>query len=217
MFKFKKIKKILFFILLFILSVNSVPDKSEVHQIKQIRNRIIKQARTFLGRRRGRLRVRKRSFRFDCSGLVMACYYSAGIKLARAIKPDTRSASITTALYDSFQHKKWRSFDKRKPRPGDLVFFANTYDRNRNRKWDDGITHVALVEKVTAADTVYIIHRTSRGVVRDVMNFKYKNKYKHNGSKINDYLRKRSPHSGKPGSAFFAVNLLAGFVDVLTE
>ena len=34
---------------------------------------------------------------------------------------------------------------KKKARLGDLVFFDNTYDRNRNGRWDDPLSHIAIV------------------------------------------------------------------------
>ena len=48
-----------------------------------------------------------------------------------------------------------------RPRPGDLVFFHDTYDRDRNGRGGDRFTHVGLVEAVDG-DAVAILHRGGR-------------------------------------------------------
>ena len=38
------------------------------------------------------------------------------------------------------------------PKPGDVVFFDNTYDRNKNKRLDDSLTHIAIVVSVDTMD-----------------------------------------------------------------
>jgi hypothetical protein len=54
------------------------------------------------------------------------------------------------------------------PAPGDLVFWHDTYDRNRNGLADDRYTHVGIVEHVQEG-TVTFLHRGGKGVARGVM------------------------------------------------
>jgi hypothetical protein len=51
---------------------------------------------------------------------------------------------------------------KGKARAGDLVFFRNTLDLNGNSKPDDGVTFVAVVERVSSERVVFIGLRAGR-------------------------------------------------------
>jgi hypothetical protein len=75
------------------------------------------------------------------------------------------------------------------PQPGDLVFFRNTYDRNRDGKLNDGLTHVGVVESVAADGTVSFVHRIHGGVKRGKLQ-----PFVPRDIKRNDYLR---PAKGK--------------------
>ncbi len=119
-------------------------------------------ARAHLGAR-APLKARGRVFRYDCSGFVRAAYYQAGIDLFEN-KAVRQGMSGTEIIYHHaletggvFSHA---------PQPGDLVFFDNTYDRNRNGRLDDKFTHVGLVEEVAPKGTVTIIHLGNAGVGR---------------------------------------------------
>ena len=109
------------------------------------------------------LKSRGRTFRYDCSGFVRAAYFQAGIDLfaAKGARPGMSGTEIIYhyALETGgvFSHP---------PEPGDLVFFDNTYDRNRNGRLDDRFTHVGLVEQVAPGGTVTIIHLGNAGVGR---------------------------------------------------
>jgi hypothetical protein len=56
------------------------------------------------------------------------------------------------------------------PNIGDLVFFNNTHDRNRNGRTDDPLTHIGIVERVDPDGTVSFIHRVRHGILRYRMN-----------------------------------------------
>ncbi|HEU5217733.1 MAG TPA: CHAP domain-containing protein, partial [Gemmatimonadales bacterium] len=89
------------------------------------------------------------------------------------------------------------------PLPGDLVFFRETYDRNRDRKRDDGITHVGLVERVEPDGTVVFIHRAVSGVRESRMNLRHPSQRRDgDGNLINDFIRRgngkrRAPLAGE--------------------
>lgn len=65
------------------------------------------------------------------------------------------------ALYDALK-QRGALLDRGEVRPGDLVFFRNTLDLNSNDRPDDGITFVALVEKVGPGRVVFIGQRAGR-------------------------------------------------------
>jgi len=138
------------------------------------------------------LKVGGKTFRFDCSGFVRAAYYHAGIDLfavdPRRIK---QGMSGTEILYQRVL-ETGGAFTRR-PRAGDLVFFDNTYDRNRNGKLDDRFTHVGIVETILPDGTVRIIHLGNAGIGRIHMNLSKRNVYRDpdTGEILNHKLRRQ--------------------------
>jgi peptidoglycan DL-endopeptidase CwlO len=130
----------------------------------------------------------------DCTGLVEGAYAQAGLRLRGAAKAGDNGV---TALYRHAQ-THGRIFTGGRPLPGDLVFFRETYDQNRDGRRNDGLTHVGLVEDVSAEGTVTVIHRVSRGVVRYRMNLARRDlpRDPQTGEVLNDRLR--TPGRGRP-------------------
>jgi peptidoglycan DL-endopeptidase CwlO len=123
----------------------------------------------------------------DCSGLVEGIYATVGVPLQGAAH---RGDNGVTSLY-RYAQTRGRIFASGVPAPGDLVFFRDTYDQNKDGVLDDGLTHVALVESVSEDGTVAIIHRVRRGVMRYRMNLGHPEMHTdpHTGQVLNDYLR----------------------------
>jgi hypothetical protein len=66
--------------------------------------------------------------------------------------------------------------DRPRPARGDLIFWDNTWDRNRDGVWNDPLTHVGMVTDVTADDTIEFVHfHYRRGVVTARMNLRHRN------------------------------------------
>lgn len=118
----------------------------------------------------GSFSVGETRFRADCSGFVEAVYAAEGLplrRLAALAAPGERSG--VAALHRAAARYgvvfggggEW-------PAPGDLVFFHDTYDRDRDGGADDRFTHVGIVESV-AAGTVVFLHRGGAAVVRAVL------------------------------------------------
>ncbi|HET9450511.1 MAG TPA: CHAP domain-containing protein, partial [Aggregicoccus sp.] len=130
----------------------------------------------------------------DCTGLVEGAYAVAGQRLRGSAQAGDNGV---TAMYRHAQ-TNGRVFTGGRPLPGDLVFFRETYDQNRDGRRNDGLTHVALVESVDAAGTVTIIHHVSRGVMRYRMNLARPGLQKdpRTGAVLNDRLR--VPGRGRP-------------------
>ena len=136
--------------------------------------------------------------RFDCSGMVEAAYARAGWDFNGSSKD----------LYDlakdaGLLHKKKR------PYLGDIVFWDNTYDRNKNGRRDDSLTHVGLVEAVLDDDTIRVVHLGSRGVVRIAMNLRRpSDRIDENGDIINSHVR---ASRDKKSGGVLAGELFRGF------
>jgi probable lipoprotein NlpC len=109
-------------------------------------------------------------FNADCSGFVEAVYEAEGVpfrRLAALAAPGVRSG--VAAAYRVMQRfGTVLRGDDVWPAPGDLVFFHDTYDRNRNGAADDPLTHVGVVEW-TEDGTVVFIHRGGRTVAKGAM------------------------------------------------
>ncbi len=89
---------------------------------------------------------------------------------------------------------------------GDIVFFDNTYDKNKNGERDDYFTHVGVVESVDDMGTVTYVHYGSRGVVRAKMNLHSPELFETtiNGERyrLNDYLRSSAKSTSKDLSGY---------------
>jgi hypothetical protein len=170
------------------------------------RERAVQAARSLLGA--SELVVAQRRFGDDCTGLVRAAYAQVGVDLMQ----EGRSSDTGVAAIYRFAGRHGRLYEGGRPLPGDLVFFRETYDRNRDGHLNDGLTHVGLVDDVEADGTVVIIHRVARGVVRYRMNLGHPDQAASpQGRRWNDWLRSEQP--GAP--AQLTGQLFAGYATLL--
>ena len=149
------------------------------------REDVLAAARRLVGSKQ--VRVGGKTWPADCTGFVEAVYAQAGVSFRGAAKAGDNGV---TAFY-RYASAQGRVYTKGKPRPGDLVFFRETYDRNKDGRRNDGLTHVGLVDEVATDGTVVVIHRVSRGVVRYRMNLAKPSLRKdpRTGVVLNDMLR----------------------------
>ena len=123
------------------------------------------------------LSVNGESIRYDCSGFVLATFALADVKMTG----NTRSM---------FESAHRRSLLVSTPSLGDLVFFDNTYDRNKNKRLDDDLTHIAIVVMVESDGTIQMVHLGGSGITDLTMNLKHPTKHTSpNGKLWNSYLR----------------------------
>ncbi|QSQ22996.1 CHAP domain-containing protein [Pyxidicoccus parkwayensis] len=146
-----------------------------------------------------------RSVPNDCSGFVRLAYLAAGIDLVAhgfLAGENAVSAIFRRALDVGTVHHT-------APRPGDLVFFRETYDRNRDGRRNDGMTHIGVVESVDADGTVTFIHRGGKGVARGRLNLSAPAKHQlaNGGPILNDFIRPAT----KTTRAYLAGELFAAF------
>jgi cell wall-associated NlpC family hydrolase len=158
---------------------------------RNARETVVATARALVGQ--SQVKVGGRAYPSDCTGLVEAVYMQAGISLRGTSKPGDNGV---TALY-RYALNHGRVYNGGRPVPGDLVFFRETYDQNRDGRRNDGLTHVGLVDEVDADGTVTVIHRVQRGVVRYRMNLSKPSvgKDPDTGKLLNDTLR--APGQGR--------------------
>lgn len=122
----------------------------------------------------------------DCSGLVRLAYQAVGVELlSRGSHPGENAAS---AIYR--RARDAGALHRHLPQPGDIVFFRETYDRNRDGLRNDGLTHVGVIESVEPDGTVVFVHRGNRGVSRSRMNLRAPTVHALHGHVLNDWLRR---------------------------
>jgi hypothetical protein len=141
----------------------------------------------------------------DCTGLVRLAYEKAGIELMSG--GGLRGDNGVLHIYR--RARGLGAVRRDRPRPGDIAFFRETYDRNRDGRRNDGLTHVAIVEKVEPDGQLLLVHRGSKGVARTRMNLKQPtvHRQKRGGAVVNDYLRAAS----RQQRAYLTAELFAGF------
>ena len=99
---------------------------------------VVSSARALLDRRN--IVVNGERVRHDCIGMVAAAYTMSGMDITHSIS-DLYDQAASAGL----AHRR------KVPLRGDIAFFDNSYDKNRNGVRDDPLTHVAIVERVYSA------------------------------------------------------------------
>lgn len=173
--------------------------------------RVLARARKFLGKRQ--IRIDGRRFHWDCAHYMRAAFFREFDILGYRGGPRTRSG-VRRIWY--FAKKRGGIHFRKIPLPGDLIFFHQTYDSNRNRKADDYYTHVAIVEKVDRYGTITYMDRAINGIARRKMNLYFPNSVRHprTGRVINSHVRPRRRWDEK-GAKHLAAQLFAGFATLI--
>lgn len=144
---------------------------------------------------------RPRGFRDDCSGFVCAAVDRAGLP----IEGNTRSLWEWASNRGITHHKKVAKL-------GDLVFFDNTYDRNKNGRWDDALSHIAIVIDIDGEGTMTLAHGgTSKGRTTMTMNL-----FRANDAQVNSYLRAKKS-TDKKSARYLSGQLWRGFATLSKE
>jgi len=148
-------------------SVSFTGDESALSfEQKVFTSMIVDAARGYVGK--STLVARGKHFNSDCTGGVMACYYSAGVDLWEIMAP--YSGNGVKRLFFALNDRKLVNRSPY-PVPGDLVFWDNTWDKNGNGKFDDYYTHVGLVVSSDDEGNIeYFHHHISLGFVIENMN-----------------------------------------------
>jgi hypothetical protein len=134
--------------------------------VVSLRGTLAEGARSAVGKKE--LVVRGRRFTMDCTGVVLAVYWYAGIDLARDF--GRYSGNGVTRIYKTLE-KEGLLYDSVHPLVGDVIFWDNTYDHDGDGKWDDSLTHVGMVAEVSDDGTIAYVHYNVRtGIVIENMN-----------------------------------------------
>jgi hypothetical protein len=170
------------------------------------RERTVEIAKSLVGKEQ--IVISGRRFPSDCSGLVRGLYQRLGLDVLADAKSDDNAV---TAIY-RYAEKHGRIYTGGRPVAGDLVFFRDTYDLNRDGRENDGLTHVGIVSDVDTDGTVSVIHHVKGGVKRYRMNLTTPGTWRaSDGHTLNDWLRP----AGVRGPAQLTGQLFAAYATLL--
>ncbi len=96
-----------------------------------------------------------RKFAMDCSGVISAIYWRAGIDL-QSCYPRYTGGGVAR-IYQWLDDESLL-YKPNEPMPGDIIFWDNSYDKNGNGKADDTLTHIGMVVSVDDAGVVTYVH-----------------------------------------------------------
>lgn len=171
--------------------------------------RIAERAESYVGHE-GAFEVDGERFPADCSGFVEAVYAREGVPLRRLMQhaAPRESSGAAAAHRAAARYGAVFGGGGEWPRPGDLVFFHDTYDRDRDGRQDDHFTHVGIVLYVNEG-TVVFAHRGSQAVVVGAMTPGRPHETADGDRLLNSYLRQK--RRAKPGAKLLAGELFAGY------
>lgn len=141
--------------------------------------------------------VGETTYSYDCTGTILTVYARAGIYLVRLF-PNYTGNGVARLYGIATDYKVLHT--RKLPRPGDVIFWDNTYDRNEDGKWNDPLTHAGVVVSVADDGTVeYIHHNYRRGIVMARMNLLEPGVYQtDDGTEVNSPMRMASQRAANP-------------------
>ncbi|MGH7207510.1 MAG: hypothetical protein ACREI2_15030, partial [Nitrospiraceae bacterium] len=142
----------------------------------------------FLGK--SRIEVNGRRFTFDCSGLARGVYVTQGIDLYDGLGELDGGNGVGRIYGHVMRHGRIHYGPT--VHPGDLVFFHNTWDFNRDDRFNDPLTHVGVVEGIERDGTVVFVSQVAGGIERYRMNLKTSDTHRtSDGRVLNDFMRRK--------------------------
>lgn len=168
---------------------------------------LAKTAVQFVGQ--SRIQVDGRNYTPDCSGFVRGVYASQRVDLYGGLGELDGGNGVGRIFTHVVEHGRIHYGPT--VHPGDLVFFHNTWDFNRDGLPNDPLTHVGVVEKVDLDGTVVFVSSVSAGIERYRMNLKHPDTHKSaDGRVLNDFLRRKHVGDAR-GTYYLAGRLFAAF------
>lgn len=150
-----------------------------------------------------------RRIAYDCAGVTRAIYLAHGIDLYEG----TAGNGAANGVRLIYNHLRTYGRLHRGPivRPGDLVFFDNTWDYNGDGRINDPLTHVGIVETVETDGTIVFISRVAGAIERYRMNVAQPHLHRTaDGRVVNDYMRRKHRRDGEETS-YLTGELFAAF------
>ena len=145
-----------------------VEESPESGELTEIQEKLLTAVDKYIGTTSGTLPADDRSYCLDCSGVMLAVYYSAGINLEKCYT--SYEGNGVKRLYSCLRDNKL-ILNSKVPKVGDLIFWDNTYDRNGDGKFNDYFAHTGMVVDVADDGTItYAHHNYRKGIIYEKMN-----------------------------------------------
>jgi hypothetical protein len=171
------------------------------------RTAIVRTAARLVGART--IDVKGQRIAYDCAGVTRAVFLQHGIDLYESRMTGQQANGVRLIYHHIREHGKLHQGPA--ARPGDLVFFDNTWDANRDRRINDRLTHVGIVERQDADGTITFISRVAGAVERYRMNLGLPHVYRTaEGKVLNDHIRRKDSDDG-PTTRYLTGELFAAF------
>ena len=139
---------------------------------------------------------------------VMALYKLNGVDLSKVKSP---MPTIAELYQHAFSQKL--VYQSTHPSIGDLAFFHNTLDRNRDGRWNDWHTLVGIVESIDKDETISVLIYRQDKIERIHLNLKYPELQKgKKGQELNSQFR-----ANEGAQVGTAAKLFAGFANLLGD
>ncbi|MBO7430486.1 MAG: C40 family peptidase [Spirochaetia bacterium] len=146
------------------------------------------------------LSVNGKKYRMDCSGVVSAIYMKAGVDLTIDFKK--YKGGGVQRIHETLR-SKGLVYRPSVPVPGDILFWDNTYDANKNGRADDVLSHIGMVvsSDKRSGEVVYVHHHDKKGIVFEKMNLLHANDPAYNAAMRDSKAKKL------PGNKYLASQL----------
>ena len=144
---------------------------------------------------------------FDEQGFLIHLLQVADVSLEAAQGED-----IVKALYDDLNENNRVFGPSQTVKPGDLIFFSNTYDRDDDGRTDDWFTMIGVVERMDADGTIQFIGFAKGAIDRLYMNLRRPSAQRDEAKAktLNSLLRDKRL-SDRPFTRYHAGELFASF------
>ncbi len=160
--------------------------------------------------------VNGRKFNLDCIGTVSAIFWNMNIDIQKDFAKYTGNG--VSRLYQSLAARGTLHADTY-PRPGDVIFWDNTWDANGDgNRTNDPRTHAGIVIEVDDDGTIHYIHENYiKGVTIEAMNLLNPAVPSDAaGKRINNSMAISTVTGGPKPGRFLAGDVFGRFGDVLT-
>jgi hypothetical protein len=146
---------------------------------------------------------------YDCAGVTRAIFLAHGIDLYESGSPDPKANGVRLIHHYITRHGAFHQGPV--VRPGDLIFFNNTWDYNGDGLVNDPLTHVGIVERQESDGTIVFISRVAGAIERYRMNLALPHVHRTaEGRVLNDYIR-RKDFEDPADTAYLTGELFAAF------
>ncbi len=174
------------------------PSVASAPSISQKQKQLVEAANWAKGR--SYITINGHRFRMDCSGVIRAIYFKAGIDLAKDF--NKYKGGGTQRIHETLR-VKGLIYRPTVPVPGDILFWDNTYDANHNGRSDDMLSHIGMVvySDKKSGNITYVHHHEKKGIVFEKMNLLHPNDPSYNAIMRSQRARKL------PGNKYLASHL----------